>query len=358
MPKVSILVPIYNVEKYLTECLESIVKQTLTDIEIICINDGSTDNSLNIIQNFAKQDTRIKIIDKKNSGYGASMNLGISIATGEYIGIVEPDDFIKPKMYADLYSIAQKENADIVKSDFYEFDSKKNQSRKSGKISKSISNQIINAKTEPKILKIMPSIWSAIYKRDFLIENNINFLETLGASYQDTSFAFKVMSTAEKILFTTKAYLYYRIDNENSSVKSSKKVYAICDEYAEITKFLNENKKIKEYANDIKLIKEYSAYIWNAKRIAPKHRIEFINRFSQIFNEYYKANEINKNFYKKFKKKDLKLLLNNQTEFIKKIDELCKKEIEKQNRRRNFSIHLNSSRISVVLFGKEIVKVE
>ena len=194
MPKITVIIPIYNVEKYLQQCLESVVTQTLQDIEIICVNDGSTDESLNILKTYAEKDNRIKVIDKPNSGYGASMNLGLSLATGEYIGIIEPDDFVKSEMFFDLYEIARENDADVVKSDYYEFFTKKQQTRKSGKISRSLTNRVVNAKDEPKILKIIPSIWSAIYKRSFLQKNNIKFLETPGASYQDTSFAFKALS--------------------------------------------------------------------------------------------------------------------------------------------------------------------
>lgn len=118
---VSILVPIYNVEKYLEKCLDSLISQTLRNIEIICINDGSTDNSFSIIKNYAARDNRIIIINKKNTGYGDSMNQGLSKAKGEYIGIVESDDFVDKKMYEDLYNIALKYCADIVKSSFYEY---------------------------------------------------------------------------------------------------------------------------------------------------------------------------------------------------------------------------------------------
>ena len=99
MIKLSVIIPVYNVEQYLGECLESVIKQTLKDIEIICVNDGSTDNSLEIIKKFARKDERIKIIDKPNSGYGDSMNKGLETETGEYIGIVESDDFIEPDMF-------------------------------------------------------------------------------------------------------------------------------------------------------------------------------------------------------------------------------------------------------------------
>ena len=98
MIKVSVLVPIYNVEKYLDKCLQSLCNQTLQEMEIICINDGSTDSSRQIIERYAKIDKRIVVIDKKNTGYGNSMNVGLDRASGEYIGIVESDDFIEPDM--------------------------------------------------------------------------------------------------------------------------------------------------------------------------------------------------------------------------------------------------------------------
>ena len=149
MPKISILVPIYNVEKYLRECLESILAQTLKDTEIICINDGSTDSSPEILEEYRKKDSRIKIINKSNSGYGASMNMGFQFATADYIGIVESDDFVKPEMFEELYLIAQKNNADIVKSDYYDYITTSNQARRAGIVGSRISNKIISAKNDP-----------------------------------------------------------------------------------------------------------------------------------------------------------------------------------------------------------------
>lgn len=95
-PKVSILVPCFNVERYVAECLQSLQQQTLDDFEVICLNDGSTDNTLNIIRQTVGNDNRFHIIDKPNSGYGATMNLGLTLAKGDYIGIVESDDFVEP----------------------------------------------------------------------------------------------------------------------------------------------------------------------------------------------------------------------------------------------------------------------
>src|SRR5574344_698890 len=120
MAKVSIIIPIYDVEKYLRECLDSVISQTLTDIEIICVNDGSPDNCKAIIEEYAQKDKRIIVINKKNGGEGQACNIGLDIAKSEYIAILEPDDYIAPEMYEDLYEKAIKNNSDIVKSCFYD----------------------------------------------------------------------------------------------------------------------------------------------------------------------------------------------------------------------------------------------
>ena len=118
-PAVSILVPICNVEKYLDQCLDSLINQSLKDIEIICLNDGSTDSSPKIIQKYASLDDRIVVVDKQNTGYGDTMNLGIKKARGKYIGIVESDDYVDSEMFRSLYELAEDNDSDMVKGNFY-----------------------------------------------------------------------------------------------------------------------------------------------------------------------------------------------------------------------------------------------
>ena len=127
MPKVSIIVPTYNVEQYLHECMDSIINQTLKDIEIICVDDGSTDNSGKILDEYATRDNRIKVIHKQNGGYGRAMNVGFDNATGEYIGIVEPDDYVALDMYEELYKKAIENDVDFIKADFNRFVNENNE---------------------------------------------------------------------------------------------------------------------------------------------------------------------------------------------------------------------------------------
>lgn len=351
MPKISVLIPVYNVEKYLRECLESLVNQTFKDIEFICINDGSTDSSLKILEEYAQKDSRIKIINKENSGYGASMNMGLDAASGEYIGIVESDDFVSSNMFEDLYNLAEKNNADIVKSDYYTYLTSKNQYKKAGRIIKFKCNKVINSKMQPKLLRMQAFIWSAIYKSEFLKKNNIRFLETKGASYQDTSFAFKTMALAERVYLTPKAYLNYRIDNENSSINSGEKVFAICEEYREITDFLNKNPEIKKYANPVKLHKQYNDYMWNLTRIDSEYIDIFVEKFANEFKVFYDAGELDG--VNKINPK----LIENRNAFREDVENYIQSVKFKKERRKQFSVHINASRVSIVLFGKQIVGI-
>ncbi|MDO7253204.1 glycosyltransferase [Helicobacter cappadocius] len=222
MIDLSVIIPIYNVEDYLRECLDCVISQSLENIQIICINDGSTDKSLSIILEYARRDARIEVVDKKNSGYGHSCNIGIHKALGKYIAILEPDDFIDLSMYENLIKIAQRADLDIVKCAYYEyFDSTKQKDsymvlpRWTQNITP--SNEVFDTKEFPSLLFYHPSIWAGVYKREFLMENNIRFVEAKGASWVDNPFFIQTMCLAKKISYTTKPYYFYRQSNPNSS---------------------------------------------------------------------------------------------------------------------------------------------
>ena len=121
MPDISVIVPVYNVEWYLEECLDSLVSQTCRNIEFICLDDGSTDRSPQILERYAGRDKRIRVIHKENEGYGKTMNKGLELATSPWIGIVESDDFIRADMFEKLYAAAAGSQADIIKCNFYKY---------------------------------------------------------------------------------------------------------------------------------------------------------------------------------------------------------------------------------------------
>ena len=274
-PKVSIIMPIYNASKFLRQSLESLINQTLEDIEIICVNDGSTDDSLSIMNEYALSDKRIKVIDKSNGGYGHSVNKGIQCSTGGYIGILEPDDYAESTMYEELYQLAIDNHADVVKSNYYEYKRNENSSLVYESLHDLPYNKVFKANDYPSIFYVRPSVWSAIYKKSFLEENHICFNETSGASYQDTGFAFKVWASANRIYLIKNAYIHYAIDNDNSSVKSVGKIFSVCDEMHGIESYLNEDiemkKSFSKYLQSVKL----DTYYWNLCRISDEYKDYF-----------------------------------------------------------------------------------
>lgn len=277
MIRVSVLVPIYNVEEFLPQCLDSLVGQTLKEIEIICINDGSTDGSLEVIQDYATRDKRIKIIDKKNSGYGDSMNVGLEKARGEYVGIVEPDDFAALNMFEKLYKMAKKYDCDVVKSNYFRYyGEKKRDIGRSNLFLPTEVNRVLDPRVYMNIIYQEPCIWAAIYKRDFLRDNEIDFLPTPGASYQDTGFNFKVWVSAERVYYLEDALLHYRQDNAKSSVKDSKKVYYIVQEYDEGKKYLKARNQWNRFGK-IWFMCKMRGYVWNLHRMSFRLAMKFAN---------------------------------------------------------------------------------
>lgn len=276
--KISILIPCFNVEKYIRECLESVVNQTIKEIEIICINDGSTDQTLPILEEYAKHDKRIKIIDKTNSGYGDSMNQALDVAKGKYIGIVESDDFAELSMFEVLYSIAIQQNLDISRCCYFEYKSGTNTPIFNDWVPK---NQVHNPNENHAAFWQAPSIWCSIYRRSWLNENNIRFLPTPGASYQDTSFAFKCYACCQRFYMSDVPLLHYRTDNESSSVNNPEKVFCVCDEWNEIYRFIRNNRKRFSHLLPLIPILQYGTYRWNYERLNGKFKSNFLKAWAK-----------------------------------------------------------------------------
>lgn len=284
-PYVSIIVPIYNVEKFLKECLDSVVNQTLKNIEIICVNDGSTDQSLKILEEYAKSDERVKIISKQNSGYGNTMNMGIASATGEYIGIVESDDYVEENMFERLYATACEYDAEIVKSDHYIFSTKEGKKQKQFQAvcPQQFYNQIVNANTCSELFNFCMMNWTGIYKTEFIRKNKIVHNETPGASFQDNGFWFQTMAMAEKIVFINEAFYYYRQDNPDSSINRKEKVFCICEEYNYIQKFVEANEKVKSELYVKFFTKKVFNYLHFYEKAADEFKIDFLRRIADEF---------------------------------------------------------------------------
>lgn len=316
MIKVSVIVPIYNVEDYLKECLDSILNQTLSEIEVICVNDGSTDNSLQILEEYRQRDERIVIIDKENGGYGMAMNIGMQKATGEFIGIVEPDDFIKADMYEHLYKTATKHLLDFVKADFYRFKKDAGTGELLLDYNKLDStgrfyNRVICPSETPEVIKLIMNTWSGIYRREFIEKNAIRHNETPGAAYQDNGFFWQTFMYAQRAMFLNRPYYMNRRDNPNSSVHNKDKVYSMNREYDYIRGVFmrSENHKLWDVFKSYYNYKRYHNYMFTLNRIGSEYKKEYVLEIAKELKTAYEAGEFEDKLFSWKGRKEFKLLI-------------------------------------------------
>ena len=225
-------------------------------------------------------------------GYGAAMNDGLDAATGTYVGILESDDYVCEHAWEKLYALATKSNLDIVKG-CYSYSFPRLKSRSSTQSPRLIdiaphgflkfpSTPSSHQRTDPRCFWMNPSIWTGIYKRDFLLKNNIRFNETPGASYQDTSFAFKVWVSAERAMATETPVIHYRLDSAFSSSNSRAKVFAVCDEMDECEEYLDRRNSDGLFYHILCALR-YKTYLWNIGRVSAALKLSFLDRMRGDF---------------------------------------------------------------------------
>lgn len=219
-PAVSVIVPIYNAGPYLDQALRSIEGQTLRNIEVVCVNDGSTDDSPAIIRAHAARDGRIRVIDKPNGGYGSAMNCGLDAAQGQWVAILEPDDWIEEGMFKDLLDYARSFDVpvDIVRSSYWRIwmpdtpNQHKMHCTYKGLVKPEKQPFKVTDPGGAEILMHHPSIWACLYRRAFLEDNHIRFLEIPGAGWADNPFLIETSCQAQAIAYLDKPYYNYRED--------------------------------------------------------------------------------------------------------------------------------------------------
>ena len=287
MPELTIIIPVYNVEKYLRECLKSVLAQTATDMEIICVDDGSTDSSSAILEEFRAKDSRIRVIRQENGGYGKAMNTGLLAAKGRYIGIVEPDDYVPEDMYENLLEAAEENKLDFVKADFYSFYEDPGTKERKYTLHRLSNRQedygrILRPFMEPALLDTLIDNWSGVYLRSFLMENKIRHNETPGASFQDTGFYFQVFTKAQRGMFLNTPFYRYRYDNPDSSKNSRQKVYATDEEYRFIRHLLLKDPGVWEKFKYMYWKKRFTSYDFTLKRIGEEYVREYLSYTGRI----------------------------------------------------------------------------
>ena len=242
MSKISVIMPCLNVANYIKKCMDSVVGQTWKDIEVLVVDAGSTDGTRQILEEYRKRDSRVHILTSDKKSYGYQMNLGIARAKGEYIGIVETDDFVGQDMFERLYTKAVATKADYVKGTSVGFYQGLNETKWTfpiipcGKLSEA-SEVITVPKEMPWLFLSDNFLWNGIYRREFM--QRIGFHETSGAAFQDIGALFQIISRAEKGIYLNHLVYHYRQDNLGASSYHKKSFDYTISEYHYIAQFLN-----------------------------------------------------------------------------------------------------------------------
>ena len=249
MPKVSVIVPFYNVEKYIEKCLNSLVNQTLEEIEIILVNDGSQDNSEKIAKQFQeKYSNKIKYYEKPNGGLGDARNFGINYATGEYIAFLDSDDYVETTMYEEMYGKAKQENADMVECDFWwEYPDKKRED-----IGPEYSNQ------KEILYKSRVVAWNKLIKTE-IYKNHPDARFSVGLRYEDVEGFYKILPYIKKVAYVRKGFIHYiqrQGSISNTQNKRNEEIFTVLDN---VINYYKKNNLYDEFKDELEYI--YARYL-------------------------------------------------------------------------------------------------
>ena len=285
-PKISVIVPVYNVEGYLRKCLDSILNQTFANIEIICVNDGSTDGSRKILEEYKNKDSRIKIVDKENGGLSSARNAGMKTAKGEFYSFIDSDDWIDITMLEKLYNNITEFNSDISICAVHQFDETKQMIDDSnpyytlGYFNSSFDNRAFSYKdTKPFIMDVCVMAWNKLYRRSLIDECSAEFPD--GLIFEDGPFFFSIFFKTNRVSIVREFLYYYRINRKNSIIQKAGK------------KFLNVIDVVEIMYTKIKDLPDFDdiKYTFFRKKVE-----DFIYRFEHLNSKYKAA------FAKKLKK--------------------------------------------------------
>ncbi|MBM6854701.1 glycosyltransferase family 2 protein [Mediterraneibacter glycyrrhizinilyticus] len=311
MPLVSVIIPVYNVEKYLRQCLDSVTAQTLSDIEIICVNDSSTDGSLSILEEYAEKDDRIRVVTQQNGGAGAARNRGLSMASGKYLSFLDSDDFFEPDMLELAYRKAEEDRADFVvfNSNQYYTDKEKFVEVAWTLRVKEIPpyTPFSHRQMTDNIFKVFVGwAWDKLYNREFVMKNHLLFQEQRTSN--DMYFVFSAVAIAKRISVVNKVLAHQRRDAKDSLSKTRENSwYCFYDALMALRGRLQEEGIFKETEKDYINYALHST-LWNINTLAEPTRSKLIDKMN---SEWFEALGIkgkpedyfyNKKEYKQYKK--------------------------------------------------------
>ena len=278
---ISVIVTIHNAEKYIHECMESVLSQTFFKIEILCMDGGSTDSSPQILKEYAEKDDRIRIINDSNTSYGHKVNRGIEEAKGEYVSVLESDDMYEPFMLEKLYQIAEQYQTDFVNADYTSFFDING--LRFAQIVKMYPEEnydcLINYKECPERFGTIPRYWTGLFRKSYLEREKIKMNESPGASFQDMSFRFLTSILARRAYHLHIPVYLYRIDNPDSSMHDYRKTTVIADEHEFLRNELVNRNIADSYIWHNWLQWKYTDFRGNMSLLRGKYRQELLERY-------------------------------------------------------------------------------
>lgn len=285
--KISVLIYVLNDHLHIEKCIRSVMSQTLQELEILLIDGGSTDGTLEIVEKLQKEDTRLRLLGSE-PGVGRQFNTGLDAAKGKYIGICESDDYIRPDMYERQYAIAEQYHLDVLKANvirFCENNEKEYTFRFALSADMTLYDTILYPQEDNRFINLgVNGFWSGLYHRDFLLRNCLRMNETGGASYQDITFSFLTELYAERAYVMSEAFYCYRMDNPNSSVNNPQKISLLNVEYQLLKEQL---KKRKQWDRRKELYWKWrtGGYFWFYDNLSDKMKKEYLPLLYQDIRE-------------------------------------------------------------------------
>ncbi len=286
IPKVSVILTVYNTSEYLRKCLDTLINQTLRQIEIICVNDGSVDESGAILEEYAEIDDRIQIVNTENCGAGAARNVGLSMSSGHCLSILDSDDFFSLDMLEKSYNMLIYYNLDFVVFSSRYYNDKTNISGSLSTIKRTTDKNVFSSKDiEKDVFGIFVGwAWDKLYKREFITSNNLTFQEI--KSSNDLLFVYKALLLAERISIINDELVYHRIENGNS-VSNSRGTSWKCFYHAleGLSDFLHTSGLYSKYENDFV---NYSLHfsLWNLKSVDSMRKETYNLIKNTVFREF------------------------------------------------------------------------
>lgn len=285
-PIISVIVPVYNVENYLRQSLDSILNQTFSNTEIICVNDGTTDNSRQILEEYQKRDCRIKIIDKENGGLSSARNAGLKVAQGEFISFIDSDDWIDETMLEKLYKNITDLNSDISICAVHQFDEQKQQIDDSnpyytlGFFDETFDNRAFSYRDTRKfIMDVCVMAWNKLYRKSLIDKCNAKFPD--GKIFEDGPFFFSIFFKTDRVSIVREYLYYYRINRKGSIVQKAGKKFLDIIDVAEMMM-----DRVRELENEPLILetfckKKVEDFIYRFEHLDSRHKRQFALKLKQ-----------------------------------------------------------------------------